>query len=108
MFAQLNLDEVQRSSDLPIWHLYVGPAFFINATLKYLFPLAGLLLLANMIIGGFQLMFARGDPKAMQGAQGKITTSLIGFVIIIFAYFLIRILIQVFGLEGTYFGETFK
>ena len=52
-------------------------------------------------------MTSRGDPKAMQSAQAKITNALIGFVVIIFAYFIVQLFGQVFGIENTLFGQIF-
>jgi hypothetical protein len=83
-------------------------AGFINVILPYVFGAASMALLVYLILGGFQLMTSRGDPKAAQGAQGKITNAVIGFVIIIFAYFIVQIFGRVFGIENTLFGQIFK
>ena len=71
----------------------------LTAFLPYLFSLAGILLLIYMITGGLQMMFAKGDPKALQSAQGKITTALIGFVVVIMAYFIVSLLGRMFGID---------
>jgi hypothetical protein len=52
-------------------------------------------------------MTSRGDPKAAQGAQTKITNAIIGFVIVIFAYVIVQIFYAVFNLKGTQFGKPF-
>lgn len=85
----------------------IGEFITQSGVLRFVFYGAGLLLLIYMIMGGFQLMFARGDPKAMQSAQGKITNALIGFVIVVFAYFLVQILGTALGLKYTPFGQIF-
>ena|SRR3989344_5944097 len=64
----------------------------------YIFYAAGIGLLIYLILGGFQLMLSRGDPKAIEGAKGKITNALIGFVIVIIAYFLVKLMAKIFGL----------
>ena len=51
-------------------------------------------------------MMSRGDPKAMQSAQGKITNALLGFIIVVFAYFLTQIIGDVLGVGV--FKEIFK
>jgi hypothetical protein len=73
----------------------------------YIFYAAGIALLVYMIIGGFQLMFSRGDAKAMQGAQAKITNAAIGFVIVIVAFFIVQLVGQLLGIQGTAFGTIF-
>jgi hypothetical protein len=80
----------------------------IGKTLPYIFAAAAIGLLIYLVLGGFQFMTSRGDPKAAQGAQGKITNAIIGFVIIIFAYFIVQIFGQLFGIENTLFGQIFK
>lgn len=79
----------------------------IGNTLPYIFGAAAIALLIYLVLGGFQLMTSRGDPKAAQGAQAKITNAVIGFVIIIFAFFIVQIFGQLFGLQGTLFGQIF-
>ena len=71
----------------------------ISASLSYLFPLAGLILLIFIIIGGFKLMTSAGDPKAAQSAKGVLTTAFVGFIIIFLAYWLTRLIATVLGLE---------
>jgi large-conductance mechanosensitive channel len=80
----------------------------IGNALPYIFGAAGIALLIYLVLGGLQMMTSRGDPKAMQGAQGKITNALIGFVIIIIAFFIVQLLGQLFGLQSNpIFSNTF-
>jgi hypothetical protein len=78
----------------------------IGNALPYIFGAAGIALLIYLILGGFQLMTSGGDPKAIEGAKGKITNALIGFVIIIIAYALVALIGRVLGLGA--FGNIFK
>jgi uncharacterized membrane protein len=97
MLAQLNLDQIQTSAlgnKLPV---SVGD--LISKVLPYVFGAAGIALLIYLILGGFQLMTSRGDPKAMQAAQAKITNALIGFVIIIIAYIIVQLVGQLLGIS---------
>lgn len=107
MLAQtLNLPQVQAnafgSSVLPT---SIGD--FIGKTLPYIFGAAGIALLIYLILGGFQLMTSRGDPKAAQSAQAKITNAVIGFIVVIFAFFIVQIFGLIFGIKGTAFGQIF-
>jgi len=78
----------------------------IGNALPYIFGAAGIGLLVYLVLGGFQMMTSQGDPKAMQGAQAKITNALIGFVIIIFAFVFVTLIGRIFGIGA--FGNIFK
>ena len=63
----------------------------VTALLPYVFSAVGILILLYLLAGGFQLMFAAGDPKRVQGAWNKITNALIGFVIVFLAYWITKL-----------------
>lgn len=71
----------------------------ISALLPYVFVLAGLILFVFLIFGGFELLMSAGNPDKVKSAQGKITSAIIGFVIIFIAYWLVQILQVIFGIE---------
>ena len=71
----------------------------ITQLLPYILVLAGLTLFILLIIGGFGLLTSGGSPEKMKAAQGKITSAVIGFVIIFISYWLMRILEIVFGIS---------
>ncbi|KKR89644.1 MAG: protein of unknown function with transmembrane region [Microgenomates group bacterium GW2011_GWC1_41_20] len=79
----------------------------ISSVLPYIFGAAGIALLIYLILGGFQIMTSRGDPKAMQAAQSKITNAVIGFIIVFLAFIIVQLLGQVLGLKGTLFSQIF-
>lgn len=70
----------------------------VSALLPYIFVLAGLVLFFMLIIGGFGLMTAGGSPDKVKAAQGKITSAVIGFVIIFISYWLAKILEIILGI----------
>jgi uncharacterized membrane protein len=111
MLAQLNLDQIQASAFPKSTFggsATIGDFIKNSGILNYVFSAAGIALLIYFILGGFQLMTSRGDPKAMQAAQAKITNALIGFVIIIIAFFIVQLLGQLLGLQSNmYFKQTF-
>jgi len=74
--------------------------YILTELLKYLFPLAGLLLLLYLLLGGFQLMTSGGDPKKTQEAKGKITNALVGFIIVFISYWLVQIVGTILGIEA--------
>ncbi len=107
MQLALNFDAVQNLAGIPLQFTIPNIGKLISILLPYIFGAAGIALLVYLVIGGLQMMLSRGDPKAMQSAQAKITNALIGFVIIIFAFFIVQIFGQLFNLQNTLFGKVF-
>ena len=98
MLAQIDFDSLKGA--LPNPSAYPNNITdIISLALKFVFPAAGILLLFYLVLGGFSLMTSAGDPKAMQSAKGKITSALIGFVIIFAAYWIVQIVGIILGLE---------
>jgi ABC-type dipeptide/oligopeptide/nickel transport system permease component len=62
----------------------------IGNLLPYIFSIAGALFLLYFILGGFQFMIAAGDPKKAEAAKGRLTTALIGLLIVVFAYLIVQ------------------
>lgn len=71
----------------------------ISNLLPYIFVLAGLTLFVLLILGGFGLLTSGGSPDKVKAAQGKITSAVIGFVIIFISYWLVKILEIVLGIQ---------
>lgn len=78
----------------------------ISKLLPYIFGIAGIGLLVYLVIAGLQMMMSRGDPKAMQMAQARITTALTGFIVLFLAYSTVKLIGIVFGI--TVFGTIFR
>ena len=76
-------------------------SFFNGETniLNYVFVFAGLTLFIFLIIGGFGILTSAGSPDKMKAAQGKITSAIIGFIIIFVSYWLVRVLEIMFGIN---------
>lgn len=99
-----NLNAIQGKAGINLPFKNIGE--FVSTILPYIFTGAGIALLIYLILGGLQLMTARGDPKAVQMAQGKITNALIGFVIILLAYSIVSVLGQVLKIGA--FSQIFQ
>ncbi len=113
LLAQIDFDKLQVPADGGL----VGSANSGNLKVgdiigqvfsTYIFYAAGIVLLVYLIISGFQFMLSRGDPKATQAAQARITNAVIGFVIVFLAFIIVQLIAQLFGLEETIFGQIFK
>ncbi len=107
MLLAQNLNAIQTSA-LPNFTggANIGQFITNSKIMDYIFGAAAIALLIYLVLGGLQMMTSQGEPKAMQGAQAKITNAIIGFVIIIIAYFLVGLIGNLLGV--TAFSNIFK
>lgn len=73
--------------------------YIISAILPYIFVIAGLILFIFLIVGGFELLTSAGNPESIKKGQEKITSALVGFIIIFLAYWLTQALEIIFGIQ---------
>ncbi len=71
----------------------------VNRAVIFVFPIAGIILFIMLVLGGFSFLTSGGDPKKMEGAKNMITMSLVGFAILLLAYWITQIVAFVFGLK---------
>jgi hypothetical protein len=67
-------------------------AEIINQALPYIFGLAGFAVLFFIILGGYQYMTSRGEPQAVSNAQKTISHAILGFIIMVTAYFITNLI----------------
>src|SRR3990167_3454489 len=67
----------------------------VQAAIRLLLIVAFVAAFVLLIIGGIRWILAGGDEKAVAGARGTITAALIGLVIVLVAYAIIR-LVEIF------------
>lgn len=72
----------------------------INRLLPFMITFAGIILLLVFIWGGYDFITSQGNPEKVKSAQAKITTGIIGFILLIVSYLLVRLIAKIFGLEG--------
>src|SRR3989344_7078693 len=75
------------------------PSNIINSLVGLIIAIAGLLFFFYLLIGGIRYMTAGGDSKAIGAATSAITTALIGFLLVISAYFIALFISEVFNIE---------
>lgn len=75
----------------------------INKIVSFVFPLALIALLFVFIWGGYGYLLSRGNPEKLKAARARLTTGIIGFVLLILSYLIVRLVAQIFGLgEGLF------
>lgn len=76
----------------------------ITTALPYIFGIVGIILLLNIITSGFKMMTSKGDPKVMQSAQAKLTTSLVGIIILFASFWIVQIIMKFIGINTLLFS----
>lgn len=76
-------------------------ADIINLLIAFIYPLSGVILFFILVWGGYQYLTSAGNAEKVKAAQGKISSGLIGFVLLMVSYLIVRVIIRIFGLgEG--------
>ncbi len=68
--------------------------FVNNVVYRYIFPIAGLICFAFVVKGGYMWMMSSGDPDKVKQAQGTITWSVVGLVLVIVARLLMGVILD--------------
>lgn len=72
----------------------------VNRVVQFLIPMAAVILLLVFIWGGYDYMTSQGAPDKIKAAQAKFTTGIIGLVLLLLSYIIVRTISSVFGLGG--------
>lgn len=76
-------------------------ATIINQLLyKLIFPIAGVLLFLYLVWGGYEFLLSGGNPERVKSGKAKITSAIVGFILLVFSYLIARLIALIFGLEG--------
>ena|SRR3990167_1037162 len=75
----------------------------LSIVLQFIYPLAGILLFLFLVLGGFSYLTSQGEAEKLKSAKAKITSALIGFILLVFSYFIVRLLSYILGIgEGIF------
>ena len=100
---------------VPIYGPILFPSRYINGNqigdildgvIPFVIAFAGIGLLLVIISGGFSLLTSAGDAKKMESGRHQITNGVIGFILILTAYWLVQIAGNILGIGKI--GEIFK
>ncbi|HLD27083.1 MAG TPA: hypothetical protein VJB63_03960 [Patescibacteria group bacterium] len=75
-------------------------ADLINIIVLFIYPFAGILLFIYLVWGGYEYLLSGGNPEKVKGAQGKLTSAIIGFILLFVSYVLVQIIVRIFGLNS--------
>ncbi len=91
--------QIQNSAGLSPVGAFSQPSYWIIQALPYIFGAAGIVLILNIISSGIKMMTSGGDPKSLQAAQAKLTTSAIGIFILMVSFWIVQIIMRFFGIN---------
>jgi len=69
--------------------------------------LSGVALFIMLLVGGFHFLLSGGDPKKLEAAKGTLTSAIIGLVVIVAAYLIIKTIEVTTGAPVTQFKLGF-
>jgi hypothetical protein len=72
----------------------------VNRIMTFLIPIAGIILFLVIIWGGYDFMMSGGAPEKVKSGRAKITTGIIGFILLVLSYFFAKLIGTIFGLGG--------
>ena len=92
VFAQVDINPGTGTGS-NIGAIYGNPGTLINIILKNIYSIVGLVLIGLLIYGGFVIIMGAGeDQKKIAQGQQLITQALIGFVIVIASYLIVKLI----------------
>lgn len=71
-----------------------------SRTFKFVLPIMGIVGFIFILWAGIQFLTSKGDPKALQAAQAKLTYAIIGLIFIALSYSITKLVFFLFGLKG--------
>ncbi|MBI2051826.1 hypothetical protein HYT33_03645 [Candidatus Roizmanbacteria bacterium] len=70
----------------------------INRVMTVLVPFAAVVLFLVLVWGGYDFVLSGGNPEKVKKGKAKITTALVGFLLLVFSFLIVRLVSQIFGL----------
>lgn len=83
----------------------------INAILSFVMVIAALLVFIYLIWGGIEWITSGGDKGKTENARNKITSAIIGLIVLAASYAILQLALNFLGFEGgiqELFGSGFK
>ncbi|MBU0576172.1 hypothetical protein KJ707_00940 [Patescibacteria group bacterium] len=91
---------IQENSDPKLAKELATPGGIVSRFLGvFAFPIAGLILFVMLIWGGIEMMAGSATKKSMDAGKQRITTALLGFLLLFTAFWIARILEMMFGIK---------
>lgn len=78
-------------------------ADLINILFTFIYPLAAILMFLFLVWGGYDFLLSGGNPEKIKSGKARITYALVGFLLLITSFLIVRLIARIFGLtEGLF------
>jgi hypothetical protein len=74
-------------------------AIISKALSSFIFPIAGIILFVVLLLGGFQMLTGAASSKGLEEGKQKVTSAIIGFILLFAAYWIAQLLELIFGIR---------
>lgn len=74
------------------------PGGILSRVLEFAFPIAGLILFVMIVWGGFEILSQSATKKSTEAGRQRITSAIIGFLLLFVSYWIIEVIERVFGI----------
>ncbi len=99
VFAQGNWPGLEQG-DVATFQSLEG---LFSSLVRGLTALIGVAIFVMFVVGGFNFLFSGGDQKKLEKARGTLTNAVIGVVVIVSAYLILRTIQVLTGVDVTKF-----
>ncbi len=96
----LDFDRLIRAATNSTFNASTTISDLIKRALPLIYSVAGITLLIYLLIGGYGYLVSQGDPQAIASAKSKITTALIGIVIVFISYWIVQLAGILLGIDA--------
>lgn len=79
-----------------------GVGGIISMLLSVLYAVAAVIVFFLFVWGGFDILTSGGNAEKTKSGSAKITSGVIGFVLLIMAFFITRLVAFIFGLDTSF------
>jgi hypothetical protein len=78
---------------------FLTPGGIISTAMPYLFGLAGTILFVMIVWGGIEIMMGASSAKSAESGKNKITSAIIGFILLFASFWIGQIIQIIFGIN---------
>ena len=96
----MGFDLTKLNNNVALKGKFTNLGDIVSVLIPYIFGITGFILLLMIVFSGFQMLTSAGDPKTMESGQKRLMNSLIGFIIIFLAYWIVKFVGQMLGIEA--------
>jgi len=66
--------------------------------IPFLYPMAALVLFFILVWGGYDFLMSHGTAEKVKSAQAKITAGIVGFVLLMLSFLIVKLISFIFGI----------